>query len=170
MQALAKAEGLICHTKEGLAQVKAKMLPPTARPSTPEDETTSLVARFAACKPRRRRPPFGVRSIRGSAPFYRGPRTRASHPQTAMPVYRSKKSQFAFEKHGFERGLAQSKGGIDDVFGHLLCRRCAGAAGGAGEVAGGIGEAHFRQHAESPHARGEHPQIARGIQPMRAGG
>ena len=50
VQVLAKAEGLICHTKDELAQVKAKMLPPTARPSTPEDETTSLVARFTACK------------------------------------------------------------------------------------------------------------------------
>ena len=54
VQALAKAEGLLCYTPAELARAKARLLPPvTHPPATPppasEDEATSLEAHFAEC-------------------------------------------------------------------------------------------------------------------------
>ncbi len=52
----------------------------------------------------------------------------------------------------------------DRDFGSFAC-----AAGGAGRVFFGVGEADFRQDAEGPEAGGEHPEITRAAEPLRAG-
>lgn len=55
VQALAKIEGLVCHTQAELARAKARFAVPVARPPAThpqgsEDEATALATRFAACK------------------------------------------------------------------------------------------------------------------------
>ena len=55
VQALAKVEGLVCHTLAELVRAKARLAvpvarPPAAHPPGSDDEATALAARFAACK------------------------------------------------------------------------------------------------------------------------
>ena len=49
VQALAKAEGLICNTKEELAQAEARLLVPVAHRSAPEEKSPGLSERISAC-------------------------------------------------------------------------------------------------------------------------
>ena len=55
VQALARAEGLVCSTQAEIARAKARLAvpvarPPATRPQGLDDEATALAARFAACK------------------------------------------------------------------------------------------------------------------------
>lgn len=49
VQALAKAEGLICHTKEELAQAKERLRVPIAHKSVPESMPPAPVERITNC-------------------------------------------------------------------------------------------------------------------------
>ena len=49
VQALAKAEGLICHTKEELAQAKARLLVPVAHQPAPEQKPPAPAERITTC-------------------------------------------------------------------------------------------------------------------------
>ncbi len=49
VQALAKAEGLVCHTQEELAVAKARLQPPIARASALADMPIAPAERIAAC-------------------------------------------------------------------------------------------------------------------------
>ena len=49
VQALAKAEGLVCHTQAELARAKARFQPPVAQAPAPTDTPTSSAKRIIDC-------------------------------------------------------------------------------------------------------------------------
>ncbi len=49
VQALAKAESLVCHTKEELARVKARLPVPVTQQSAPDTRPPALAQRIATC-------------------------------------------------------------------------------------------------------------------------
>lgn len=81
VQALARTEGLVCHTQAELARVKAKMLPTVTRPPTPEGEATALAARFAACNTPHAQTAFW----RSLTPWERSVLTRTNSTPTTPP-------------------------------------------------------------------------------------